>query len=106
MGRDESRARRVLLPMRRERDQIIAIGTIAMHQHHQMAGRALERRQRGAGERWQGHFEKSGWIEREQRPGVCSDSVSDGYHFSVRACDHNNMSVTRFAPSPTGLLHL
>ena len=52
-----------------------------MHQHHQMRGRPAHGRQARAGERTQSHAEQN----------------------SIRL---PAMSVTRFAPSPTGYLHL
>src|SRR5262245_761934 len=78
MGRHEGSARKRLLPMRGQANQIIAVRAVAMAEHHKMSGRPLKGRH--------------AW------------SV-EGAH--VRSCRWSvAMIVTRFAPSPTGFLHL
>ena len=64
--------------MRRQADQVIAIGAIAMEQHHQMRWRRLLRAAR-------------------------ADLRSNAMAGKMLGCA---MIVTRFAPSPTGYLHL
>ena len=72
--------------MRRQADQVLAVGAIAMHQHHQMGGRAR------AGGRGDGT--------------MCIVCVDCHEHGKFCALECRPMIVTRFAPSPTGLLHL
>ena len=78
--------------MLRQPDQILPVGAIAMHQHHQMGGGTARGRQSGTGK-----CHVYLWLELQ------SDREPEA---GIAARPWKSMIVTRFAPSPTGLLHL
>jgi hypothetical protein len=50
IGRCEGDGGQHILPVRRKADQVVAVGAIAMHQHHQMGGGTAFGREGGTGQ--------------------------------------------------------
>ncbi|MEJ0043761.1 MAG: hypothetical protein WDM81_16755 [Rhizomicrobium sp.] len=50
IGRDEDRRRQLALPVRRQADEIVAVGAVAVTQHDQMRRRSALRRQARTGQ--------------------------------------------------------
>jgi glutamyl-Q tRNA(Asp) synthetase len=84
IGRDESGRGQQALPMRRQADEIVSVGAVTVTEHDQMRRPSARRRQARTAEH----------------------AIAKYQRLSLPSIIMGSMIVTRFAPSPTGYLHL